>query len=131
MRLRTNVHYAPGTVITSTYFMFDFYSKTLAELITCSLRGKYLSVSDCVLVCWHSESKLAFISSNSPLTEIFYVSHCTIIPKLTTDHTVNLKWPPASDRDGVMGEEEFSGRVMGCLGFNLDHNCSQAVQPLS
>lgn len=55
------------------------------------------------------ESKLAFISSNSPLTEIFYVSHCTIIPKLTTDHTVNLKWPPA--RQAWCDGEEFRHRV--------------------
>ena len=33
-----------------------FTPKLLPELITCSLRGKYLSVSDCVLVCWHSVS---------------------------------------------------------------------------
>ena len=56
------------------------------------------------------ESKLAFISSNSLLTEIFYVSSCAIIPKLTADHIVNLKWPPASDRQhGMMVKNSGAG----------------------
>ena len=53
----SNVYNAPGTVIIPLHILcLIFTPKLLPELIACSLRGKYLPVSDCVLVCWHSAS---------------------------------------------------------------------------
>ena len=53
----SNVYNAPGTVIIPLHILcLIFTPKLLPELITCSLRAKYLSVPDCVLVCWHSVS---------------------------------------------------------------------------